>query len=211
MKKQWLWISFLGSISLFGCEDQIDIKVEEKTNQTIEVIDTEKTSVLESQTETLNLKTMESYRVSYTEKNDERTVGLETNNLILEMNEYYNENQGMYSYVLNVSEEGTVVENFESTLFKILKISVGGNPNKDQGIYKTVTESPLYIDEESIDFSDQSYFIFESKEKLFDDDIYIELIVTNATLYDEDDIFGQTFRLIHLSSPGNSSKTWLTE
>ena len=67
------------------------------------------------------------------------------------------------------------------------------------------------MDEGSIDFSDQSYFIFESKEKLFEDDIYIELIVTNVTPYDEDDIFEQTFRLIYLSSPGNSSKTWLTE
>ena len=103
------------------------------------------------------------------------------------------------------------VDILEGTLFKILEISIGSNRNEDQGIYKAVAESLLYLDEESIDFSNQSYFLFESKEKLFDDDIYIELIVTNATLYDEDDIFGQTFRLIHLSSPGNISKTMLTE
>lgn len=207
-------MGLLACFFMLGCSNQSVQVVED------EIVDREYEqeivveSILEFKLETVDLHTLEPYEVMYTPYESDRYIQTDGNNFSLQINEYYNENTNLYSYVLTI-EEKELEENSEFIPYKIIKIDVGTLKDEDKGIYTLSTSSPIYINPDykeafKMDFVGQNYFLFSSSNQLFNEEFQVELVLINEVEFDGDD-YPETFRLIHTSRRGNQGHTLFTD
>lgn len=215
MHKRMISVLIIIAFMVTGCGKQVVRVVEEK------IVDSqyEEEVVLESITEfklkTLDLHTLEPYEVIYTPYESDRYVYAGVNNIHSRIDEYYNENTNLYSYVLTI-EEKELEENSEFISYKIIKIDVGTLRDEDKGIYTLSTSSPIFIsslyrEDFEMDFVGQTYFLFNASERLFDEEFRVELVMVDETGHDEDEVYSKTFRLIHVSGGGVDGHTIVTD
>lgn len=171
--------------------------------------------ITEFKLKTLDLHTLEPYEVMYTPYESDRYVYAGVNNIYSRIEEYYNENTNLYSYVLTV-EEKELEENSEFSSYKIIKIDVGTLRDEEIGIYTLSTSSPIFIgslyrEDFEMNFVGQTYFLFNASERLFDEEFRVELVMVDETGYDEGEVYSKTFRLIHVSGGGIYGHTIVTD
>ncbi len=215
-------MSFIGKVIggltcfiILGCSQKSVHVVEEKIVDRGDESKIMMESIAELRLETINLQTLESYDVMYTPYESDRFVFMQTENVSVEIDEYYNENTKLYSYVLTAEEAG-VEEDSENRIYKIIKIHVGTLKDEDKGIYTLSTTSPLYIsdwytEKLDMDFTNQNYFLFSSQKRLFNEEFRVELIMVGEDDCGKGDDYPETFRLINVSGGLTDGYTIFTD
>lgn len=206
MSKKIGWLLIFMSFMMVGCTKEPVQVVKEEMVDSESKEDIVVESITELKLETIDLHTLEPCEVMYTPYESDRLISTDTNNVSLQIEEYYNENTKSYSYVLTVKER-ELEENSEFTPYKIIKIDIGTLRDEDKGIYTLSASSPIFIsppyrEDFEMDFVGQTYFLFNSSEQLFDEEFRVELVLVDETEHDEDEVYSKTFRLIAVLGGG---------
>jgi len=206
MSKKIGWLLIFMSFMMVGCTKEPVQVVKEEMVDSESKEDIVVESITELKLETIDLHTLEPCEVMYTPYESDRLISTDTNNVSLQIEEYYNENTKSYSYVLTVKER-ELEENSEFTPYKIIKIDIGTLRDEDKGIYTLSASSAIFIslpyrEDFEMDFVGQTYFLFNSSEQLFDEEFRVELVLVDETEHDEDEVYSKTFRLIAVLGGG---------
>ncbi|MDF2946532.1 MAG: hypothetical protein K0S51_1211 [Bacillales bacterium] len=147
----------------------------------------------------LRLDNFESKKFKYTTM---RQIGQGTvNNIKVVIEEYYNQNSKIFNYVLKIDENQMIQKESKSISYKTIKISVGALPQKDKGIFKFSSASPVFLEAEKARFDSKYYYLFENKKSLLKDEFRYELVMVNAMPYTKYKTGEKTFRLIESIPP----------
>ena len=211
MSKKIGWLLIFMSFITVGCtKEPVQVMREEIVDSESED-DRVVESITELKLETIDLHTLEPYEVMYTPYESDRLISTDT----IQIEEYYNENTKLYSYVLTVKEK-ELEEISELTLYKIIKIDIGTLRDEEKGIYTLSASSPIFIgppygEDSEMDFIGQTYFLFNSSKRLFDEEFRVELVMIGEEGIDGGDDSPETFRLIKVSGGSIDGYTLVTD
>ncbi|MGM9988366.1 MAG: hypothetical protein ACI35O_14210 [Bacillaceae bacterium] len=199
MKKIYLIFGIVLPLILTGCNNEMK-KDDHKKDKLKEV-------QIEKKVETFQISNMVKKDVFYTEKSSVRGAEGWINNIQTILEEYYNENNKMYSYVLTLDETHLIPKDSGSIPYKTIKISVGAMPSSETDFFQMNASSPIYKEALNPDFGNKPLFLFSSKNRLSKEEMRIELVLVNAKPFDNNKAESKTFRMIEKITPKNDDET----
>ncbi|MDQ6600693.1 hypothetical protein [Bacillus salipaludis] len=148
------------------------------------------------------LQSLKKTTISYTKK--EQVLLHNINNVSYNIDEFYNEQNKKYYYVLNLQKHPLTDNQKQNKVvpYNVIKFSVGASPNKETNSFFYVASSPVWINFENLFVKDGAYFLFSTKKALNARDFQEEGIFSNSVPEGNKKIGEETYRFITNETKG---------